>query len=811
MDAFFQDVRYGLRVLRKSPGFTFIAILTLAVGIGANTAIFSVVNTVLLARLPYRDPNRLVMVWGTDPLHGGDITPVSPAVFAAWKSEAKIFSAIGASADELETITGDGAPEMVLGYDFSADYFRVVDAKPALGRTFLPEEDRVGGPNVAVLSDELWHRRYGADPAIIGKTINIGHDPYTVVGVMSSTFHLPSKIEIWTPLRLPDSASTNWKDRYLRVVARLAPGVTIEQAQAQMSQLAARLAREHPDTNTGESVLLRPLRTEIAGDIRLPLLVLLGTVAFVLLIACANVANLLLARSAGREREIAVRIAVGASRARVARQMFTEHSLLSIIGGVTGFAFAFWGRQFLLSLFPNNIANLNIPTVEAIPMDARVFAFSAAATLATAIFFGLIPLLRSSGWNINDALKESGRTGMASRSERRLRNGLVVTEIALSFMLLIGAGLLMRSFLVLSRNDLGFRSDHVLALEVFPSPEQYPSKQPEKLLNLLDQSLQNLRTIPGVESVAATNYLPLTGFWNDRQFSIEGRPTPRPGEEPTADNRTATPGYFSTMGIPLLRGRDFTASDKSGSPHVAIVSSSLAHRYWGDTDPIGKRLNLGDEAKPDFWQIVGVVDNVHAFGTAEKPHDDLYRPFSQVYFPLLSFTLRTKGDASQLAAAAKAAIWAVDPQQPFYKVITMDELATESIALRRVNMLLVGAFSVIALGLAALGIYGVLSYSVTLRTREMGVRSALGATPYNLLQLILGGGVRLIVVGMAIGLAGALSLGRVIASLLFGIAPVDPIVLSASALAVAISALVASYIPARRATRVDPMVALRYE
>lgn len=811
METLIQDIRYGLRTLRKSPGFTTVAVITLALGIGANTAIFSVVNTVLLAKLPYRDPDRLVMVWGINPQQGGEIFPVSPGVFAAWKSESKVFAGVAASTDDLDTITGAGDPEMVVGYDFSADYFNVIGAKPELGRTFLPEEDRPGGPNVAVLSDKLWRRRFGADEGIIGKSINLGKTPYTVVGVMPPAFRYPDKVEIWTPLGLPPSAAGNWKDRYLRVLARLAPGVTLERAQAQMNLLAQRLAKEHPETNSGEGVVLTPLRQQIAGDIRLPLLVLLGTVGFVLLIACANVANLLLARSASREHEIAIRTALGAGRMRLVRQMFTEHALLSIAGGAAGLMLALWSRRFLLALFPNNIANLSIPTVETVPMDAGVLGFTAAATLLTTALFGLVPLLRSSGWDVNQMLKESGRSGMASGSERRFRNALVVAEIAVSFALLLGAGLLIRSFAVLTQQNLGFRSDRLLALEAFCSPSQYPEKEPEKLRSFVDQSVEKLRSIPGVESAAAINFLPLTGFWGDQQFVIEGRALPRKGEEPSADNSVVTPNYFSTMGIPLLRGRDFTSADGPDSPHVAIISASLARRFWKDEYPVGKRLNLGSAEKPDLWEIIGVSGDVHAFGIAEKLHDDLYRPFAQVHFPFLAFTVRTKGDPEQVIAPAKAAIWLVNPQQPFYKVITMDTLAGESIALRRINMLLLAVFSALALVLAAVGIYGVLSYTTTLRTHEMGIRTALGAKPADLLRLVLGDGVRLILLGLGIGLASSLALSRLIASLLYGVAANDPLTMGLSLGLVAVVALAACYIPARRAARVDPMIALRYE
>ena len=812
METLLQDIRYGWRTLRKSPGFTAVAVITLALGIGANTTIFSVVNTVLLARLPYRDPNRLVMVWGSRPQQGEETSPVSPAVFAAWKAQSHVFESIAASTDDFDTITGGGAePEMVVGYDFSAEYFDVIGTKPQLGRTFLPDEDRPGGPNVAVLSDQVWRRRFAADPTIVGKSINLGSTPYTVVGVMPVTFRYPNKVEIWTPLALPAAAASNWKDRYLRVMARLAPGVTVEQAQAQMNLLAQRLAQEHPDTNTGEGVVLEPLREVIAGDIRLPLLVLLGAVSLVLLIACTNVANLLLARSAAREHEIAVRAALGAGRMRLVRQMLTESALLSVMGGVAGLLLTFASRDFLLGLFPNNIANLNIPTVEAIPIDSRVLIFTVAATVVTAIFFGLVPLLRSSHWDINELLKQTGRLGAGGVSERRFRSALVVAEISLSFALLIGAGLLVKSFVLLMQRDLGFRADQVLALEVFPSPTRYPAKEPEKLRAFIDRSVANLRAIPGVESAAAINFLPLTGFWGPQEFSVEGFPPPRRGEEPSADNRIITPDYFSTMGVPLLRGRAFTAADGPDSPHVAVISASLAHRFWKEADPIGKRLNLGTTEKPEWWEIVGVTGDVHSFGVEEKAHDDLYRPFDQVYFPVIAFTVRTKGDPSQLIAAAKAAIWAENPQQPFYKITTMDTLAAESIALRRVNMLLLGVFSAIALVLAAVGIYGVLSYAVTLRTHEMGIRSALGAKPGDLLRLVLGDGMRLILIGLGIGLAAAFALTRAMASLLYGVAASDPSTFAVGVVVVVAAALAASYLPARRATKVDPMVALRYE
>jgi predicted permease len=811
MEKLLQDVGYGFRTLRKSPGFATVAILTLALGIGANTAIFSVVNTVLLAKVPYRDPSSLVMVWGINPQQGGGVGPVSPAVFTAWKAEAKVFAGMAGSTDNLDTITGSGDPEMVVAYDFSAEYFQLLGATPELGRTFLPEEDRPGGRNVAVLSDKLWRRRFSADPTIIGKPVNLRRTPYTIVGVMPPTFRYPDKVEIWTPLALPSSAASNWKDHYLRVLARLAPGVTLEQAQAQMDLLAQRLAKEHPDTNTGEGVVVQPLRQTIAGDIRLPLLILLAAVGFVLLIACGNIANLLMARSAGRERELAIRAALGAGRMRLVRQMFTENALLSLLGGAAGLLLALWATRFLLALFPNNISNLSIPTVESIPMDGRVIGFTAAATVLTTIIFGLVPLVRSAHWDLNRMIQTGGRSGTANAADRRFQNALVVAEIALSFALMIGAVLLIKSFVVLTHGDLGFRTDHVLALEAFPSPAVYPAKEPEKLRAFVDRSIENLRSVPGVESAAAINYLPLTGFWDTHEFTVEGSPSPKKGEEPSADNRVITPDYFLTMGIPLLRGRAFATTDGPDAPHVVIVSASLARRFWKDGDPIGKRLNLGDAEKPEMWEVVGVADDVHAFGIEEKAHDDLYRPFAQVYFPLVAFTVRTKGSPKLAIPAAKAAIWEVNSQQPFYKVITMNTLAGESIALRRVSMLLLGVFSALALALAAVGIYGVLSYSVAQRTKEMGIRTALGAKPADVLRLILRDGLRLVLLGLSFGVAASLALTRLVSSVLYGVAPRDPFTFMASTVLVVVAAFLACYIPARRAAKVDPIVALRYE
>ena len=810
LDTFAQDVRFGLRMMRKNPGFAAIAILTIALGIGANTAIFSVVNAVLLAPLPFDHPERVVMLWGTNLRKNMDIMPVSPATFATWKSSSHSFEGMGGSSDSLASFT-EGEPEMVAAYDFSADYFRVLGAKAELGRTFLPEEDQPGGPNVCVLSDKIWRRRFGGDPAIVGRAIRMGATLFTVVGVMPPNFRWPSLVEVWTPLALPASASSDWRSHYIRVVARLKPGVTIEQTQAELNAIAARAEKEHPETNADEGVVVEPIRHNMFGDVQRPLLVLLGAVGFVLLIACVNVAGLLLARTSARGREIAVRAALGAGRARLIRQMVTESVLLSLLGGVSGLALAYGSTGLLVKLFPNNIANLNIPLVEAIPVDGRVLAFTLGATLLTGLLFGLAPALVWSRADVNTTLKGSGRSPASGARERRLRNVLAVAEISLAFVLLIGAGLLVRGFLLLTESSLGFRPEKVLALELFAPRRLYPVDKPAKLRSFIEQSVENLQAVPGVESAAATNFLPLTGFWGTQRYVIEGRPAPEKGREPEADDRLATPDYFRTMGIPLVRGRVFTMLDGPDSPHVAVISSSFAERYWKNEDPIGRRINLGTADHPDWHEIVGVVGTVHAFGLEEKPHDDLYRPFAQVWFPLVAFTVKASGDPTQIAAAAKATIWKIDPTQPFYKVITMDELAGESLALRRVSTLLLAGFSAIALALAAVGIYGVLSYSVAQRTQEIGIRAALGASRGDVLRMVLGDGARIAAAGTGLGIAAALALSQLLGSLLYSVGARDPATFGGVGLLCIAVALAACYIPARRATRVDPLVALRHE
>jgi predicted permease len=810
LEQLLQDARLGLRRLRKSPGFTVIAILTLALGIGASTSIFSVVNAVLLAHLPYKDPGRLAMIWGTNTGNGMEGTPVSPGDYFEWKQKNTVFQDIAASRDDQVTLTGSGNPQLLVGYDFSANYFSILGVSPALGRTFSAEEDRPGGPKVAVLSDKLWRGTFLADPGILGKAITLDGEPYRVIGVMPRSFDYPPGEELWMPVALPDSAASDYRHHYVRVMGRLKPGVSVELAQTQMMALALQIDGEHPTTDAGNGVNVTPLRRQLAGDIQTPLLVLLGAVGFVLLIACANVASLLLARATTRHKEIAACAALGASRWRLLRQFLTESLMLSLAGGVLGIALALWCTKFLVSIFPNDIANLSIPRLESIPINVPVLGFALAAAVLTGLLFGVAPAMQSAGANAADILKESSRGATPGSRSARLRRVLVVAEIALSLVLLAGAGLLIESFERIARGSLGFQPDHVLGVEVFLAANHYPEKQPDKQRAFVRDVLRGMKSLPGVLSVGAAFTLPLTGFWGETDFLVEGRPLPKPGATPTADNRFVTPGYFSTMRIPLLGGRDFIDADRDGGRRVAIVDETLARKYLGGS-AVGKRLNLGTPEKPEWWEAIGEVGNVKAFGLERPDLPTLYRPYAQRPVGLLAFTIRTAGDPAALLKSAEQAVWDVDKDQPIFKALPMDTLAAQSVALRRVSTLLLAGFATLALVLAAVGIYGVMAYSVARRTHEIGTRMALGAQPGDVLRLVLGQGARLTIVGVIIGVVAALVLTRFMARILFGVSASDPLMFAGATILLTFIALAACYIPARRAMRIDPMVALKYE
>ena len=810
METLLQDLRFGIRMLLKRPSFTAIVVLALALGIGANTAIFSVVNTVLLNPLPYKNADRLVGVWENNPQKGIDISPMPPADFVDFRDQNSVFEQMAYSRDGQYILTGMGEPEAIWAYRFSANFFDVMGVAPMLGRTFTEEEDKPGANKVVVLSHKLWQRRFGGSPDVVGQSITLSGEPYTIIGVMPAGFRHPQTVEMWTPIALDPSMMSNRSATFLRVMARLKPDATIKQAQTELAAIASRLAEQYPATNAGKGVKLESLRDAYTGDIQLPLKVLMLAVIFVLLIACANVANMLLARSASRQKEIAIRIALGASRVRLVRQFLTESVLLALMGGALGLLVAVWSTGILVGLFPNNIANLNIPRVEEIPIDAKALGFTLLISLVTGVIFGLVPALQSSKLSFNETLKEAGKSSMTSGRGRRFRDLLVVTEMALALMLLIGAGLLIKSFLQLRQGDLGFDPKNVLTAQVVLPSYKYTDVQKRRAF--VHDVIARLEGLPGVESVGATNFLPLTGFWGTTSFAIEGRPAPAPGEEPEADNRIATENYFRAMGIGLVRGRQFTDADRDGAPKVALINETLARRFFPDEDPIGKRLDLGDAREPDMWEIVGVVRDVKSFGLSEETHIDIYRPYDQVTFPLIAFTIRSASDPTSLVAAVRNEVWSVDKDQPFFnKVLPMEQLASDSITLRRVSMLLLGAFAALALTLAAMGIYGVISYSVTQRTQEIGIRMALGASRGDVFKLVVRQGMLLAVMGVAIGVLIAFAVTRLMSSLLYGVSATDPLTFVLIPLVLTGVALVACFVPARRATRVDPGIALRYE
>jgi putative ABC transport system permease protein len=810
MHTLLQDLRYALRQMRKNPLFTFVVVTTLGLGIGASTAIFSVVHAVLLAPLPYRDVDRLMMIWGRNPSRGDQQFPLSAGDFTDWKQKNDAFEDIAPSYDDELTLTGAGEPKLVIGYAIAPNYFRILDVAPKMGRTFTDEEAR-SGAKVAVLSDKTWRTTFHADPQILGKSITLDSTPYAVVGVMPPAFNFPSLTELWMPLFLSPAASGDYEHRYIRVLGRLKPGISVEQAQVRMTALEAQIASQHPASDAGNETWVEPVRHQLAGDIRGPLVALSGAVALVLFIACVNIASLLLARAASRRAEVSVRVALGGSRLRLLQQYLSESLLFSLFGGGLGVLLALWFTRFLLAIFPKGVANLSIPRVEAIPINSPVLCFALCITALTALLFGGIPVLQSAGVSGNDALKQAGRGLTVTSRSARLRRALVTAEIALSLVLLLGGGLMVASFERAYHVDLGFRPDKVLGLEVFLPRNRYPENEPQKRTGFVNEVVNRLSQLPGVQSVAAANYLPLTGFWGTTDFSIEGQPSRKEVPKPFADNRLVTTGYFSTMGIALLGGRQFTELDRPGSEKVAIVNTTLAKRYFGGEDPIGKVLEIGDSGNIDRWRVVGLISDVKAFGPEEAAHADLYRPLEQESSPLLGFAVRTAGDTTSLLKSAEQAVWNVDKNQPVFDAMPMALLADQSVALRRVSTILLASFAILALVLAAIGLYGLMDFSVVQRTHEIGLRMALGARHSDVLRLIVLQAMWLVLVGEGAGLAAGLTLTHAASGLLYGISPSDPLTVLGAMSVLTLVALTAAYVPARRAAKVDPMVALRYE
>jgi putative ABC transport system permease protein len=801
MRTLLQDVRYAARVLVRQPGFAAVAVLTLALGVGANTAIFSVVNAVLLRPLPFAEPDQLVRVYEKRPKLGRTRNVVSAPDFIDWRGQSQTFDSMAAYNGWGASLTGDGEPQRITGALASADLFRVLRAEPMLGRAFAAEEDRPGAPRVVVISHGLWRRRFGADPSAVGKAVTLGGEPYTVVGVMPPAFQFPDpETEVWAPLALDPQDQSSRGSHYLSVVARLKTGVTREQAQAEMDAIAGRLEQQY-QVNTGHGVNVFALHDEVVGGVRKSLFVLLGAVGFVLLIACANVANLLLARGAARQAEIAVRTALGASRWRVVRQLLTESLLLFVWGGALGLLLAVWGVDLFVALSPPGT-----PRVHEIRADAWVFGFTFLVSLATGVVFGLLPALQASKPDLHAALKEGGRDRLGGGSRTRLRGLLVVAEVASAVVLLVGAGLLLKSFVRLRQVSPGFDTANVLTMQLSLPPSRYRDGASQAAF--FRQLLQRVEALPGVRAAGAVAGLPLTGNMASRYFEIEGRP-PRPaGEGLNANFNLASPGYFRALGVPLVSGRQFDERDASGAPEVVVVNETMARRFWPDEDPLGKRLRIANNP----WRtVVGVVADVKNDGLSAEPKPEMFYPLLQSPLPFMTLVVRTDTDPKTLAAAVGREVRAVDADEPVYDVKTMDERLAESVSPQRLTTLLVGVFAALAMTLAGVGIYGVISYSVAQRTREMGVRMALGAQKGDVLKLVLRQGLLLALAGVLIGLAGAFALTRVMSGLLYGVSVTDPATFAGVAVMLTAVALVACLVPALRAARVDPMVALRYE
>jgi putative ABC transport system permease protein len=761
----------------------------------------------LLRPLPYKDPEQLVMVWEDASRQGYPRDTPAAANFVDWRDQNSVFSGMAAMASAYLNLTGVGDPERLQGQLVSASLFPLLGVEPQLGRVFTAAEDQPGAPNVVLLSHRLWQRRFGGDPAIVGKTLSLSGQTYTVVGVMPARFQFPEKdVDLWVPIAFSAAAAANRNRHYLEVIARLKPGVTLPQAQSEMTTIGARLQQQYPQSNTDVGVAVTSLHEHVVGDIKPALLILLGAVGLVLLIACANVANLLLARAAIRQKEIALRVALGARRWRLLRQFLTESVLLATLGGLLGLAIAFAGLLLLASFIPENIAQ-----AREISLDVKVLGFTLLVAWVTGLVFGLAPAIQALRMNQGETLKEGGRDSVTGRSGKRLRGLLVMAEVAVSLVLLIAAGLLINSFLRLRNIDPGFKVDHLLTMKIeLPEPKYEAFAQRAAFYTDLVQRVQSLA---GVRSAAVTTNVPLYRQGNSTSVQLEGKPQPPPGQEPIVVTRIISPSYFDTMSIPLLAGRKLTDQDTETTPNAVVISETMARRFWPGEEAIGKRLAAGRARTDADWiQVVGIVKDVRQFQLNAEPRPQMYVSYRQAdFFAPEDLVVKTDVEPASLAAAVRKVVWEIDKDQPVSNIKTMEEILGDSIARQRFSMLLLGVFAGVALLLAAVGIYGVMSYSVAQRTHEIGIRMALGAQTGAVLKLAVGYGLKLVVAGVLIGLVAAFVLTRLMSTLLFGVTPTDPATFALISLLLIAVAALASYIPARRATKVDPLIALRYE
>jgi putative ABC transport system permease protein len=805
MDQLRQDLHYSIRRLLKNPGFTAVAVLTLALGIGANSAIFSVINAILFRPLPFPEPDRLVGVYQ---VWKGSREVMSPANFLDVRQQSKTLEDAAAVDNTEFTLTGVGDPIRLRGSEVSASFFTVLGVRPSLGRTFAPDENEPGKDKVVVLGHALWQQRFGARADAVGSTLLLDGSPRTIIGVMPAGFSYPAEQELWIPLEYDDNFKAARGAWYLRAIARLKAGVSADQSASEIATLGNALEQAYPRENTDVGFTTFPLHEALVGDVRPALLLLLGAVGFVLLIACANVANLLLARAVARETELAVRTALGAGRGRLVRQLLTESIVLGAAGGFAGLLIAFWGSDMLVALQPEGIPRLN-----EVAIDRYVVIFTMGISLLTGLFFGAIPALQMTRGSLATSLKEGGRGNMAAAGSARLRGTLVVAEMALAVMLLAGAGLLIKSFGRLQAVDPGFRPEETLSFEL-SLPRSTYSEDPQ-IISFYERLSDRIAALPGVRTVGGVMGLPLSGLRFNISFKVEGRPEAAPGQEPTMEVRVTTPAYFRTLGVPLERGRFFTNADTAEAPRVVILSQAAVKKYFRDEDPIGKRIELGwgrgKDQKRAGGEVVGIVGDVKELGLDEEFPAEIYLPMRQWPVGRMAIVARTAVPPMTIAPQVKQVVQELDANLPVNQIRTVEDVVAESIAQPRFYMLLLGAFAVVALALAAIGIFGVMSYTVSQRTREIGIRMALGAQGGSVVSMVVRQAMILAATGLALGTVAALALSRTMTTLLFDMSPTDPVTFATVAGVLGFVAFLASYVPARRAANVDPIDALRAE
>jgi putative ABC transport system permease protein len=800
MESFLQDLRFSFRLMAKNPGLTAVMIFTLALGIGANTAIFSVVNAVLLRSLPIENPEQVVTIFESS--QNVQTLEASPADFIEWRDHNGSLQDIAAYYTRKYNLQGGAQPEVLDCGLVSPNLFQLLGANAIEGRLFLPQEGEPGATRVAILSDALWKRHFGADPGVVGKPINLNGADTIVVGIMPPEFMFPFQgrtVDLWLPLVFAPNQLRNREHHFLYVIARMKPGVTVAQAQADLDVINSRLQQEFPQTNESLRVKTVPIREQVVGNLRLALMILSGAVGFVLLIACVNVTNLLLSKASSRLKEMAIRTAIGASRGRLIRQLLTEGVIISLAGGILGLVLAAWGTKLLIGLAPSSL-----PRISKVETDAGVLTFTLLTTALTGILYGLVPALQASKPDLNETLKDSGRTSTEGGS-RRLGNLLVVSELALSVVLLIGAGLLIRSFLRLQEVNPGFNPQDVLTMQIRLAPPKYTNAT--HATTFYREFLERMGRLPGVVSVGSVSHLPLSDMNLGLNFTIQGQPPDNPRDLPEAEFRSVSPSYFDTMDIPFMKGRAFTEADDQNQPPVAIVNETLARRFFANVDPVGQNLNIEGEQTPR--QIVGVVADVKHFGLAADAKPEVYAPFPQRPFPFMAFVFRASGDTSRVAASVRNEILTLDRDQPLSNIKTMEQYMSESLSRPRFNTFLLSLFAALALVLSVIGIYSLMSYSVTQRSREIGIRMALGAQPMEVLKLMFSHGVKLSFAGVMIGVVAALALTRLLSTLLYEVSATDPIAFVGVPLLLMLVVLAAIYIPSRRATKVDPLIALR--